>query len=244
MLILLICSRGDNQKYADLNKLARRFLERNPDSTPSNHNAPSAAYIEEVVDGIRHGESTECPICMESADDPVLTPCAHRMCRECLLSSWRSPATGLCPICRQVIKKTELITCPSESRFQIDIEKDWKESSKVLKLLVCLEQVHYKGSDEKSIIFSQFTAFMDLLEIPLKKRRIGFLRFDGTLSQKNREKVLKEFSENKGMKVMQPLSLSFFHSMLSLEIDVKPTPKSLSYLEEFQIYFYTFNTLP
>ncbi|KAJ9547400.1 hypothetical protein OSB04_019943 [Centaurea solstitialis] len=184
----LVMSRGDSP---DLNKLAKRFLDANLDSTK----VPSKAYIEEVVDGLRRGENTECPICLESSDDPVLTPCAHRMCRECLLSSWRSPACGLCPICRQVLRKSELITCPTESKFRVDIEKNWKESSKVSKLLECLEGIRKRGCGEKSIVFSQWTSFLDLLEIPLKRRKIGFLRFDGSLSQKNREKTLKEFSE-------------------------------------------------
>ncbi|KAM7485213.1 hypothetical protein LguiA_001222 [Lonicera macranthoides] len=183
-------SRGDAEKYTDLNKLARRFLETNGDSSQK---VPSRAYVEEVVEGIRRGENTECPICLESADDPVLTPCAHRMCRECLLSSWRTPSAGLCPICRQYLKKNDLITCPSENKFRVDVDKNWKESSKVSRLLDCLERVGRSG--EKSIVFSQWTSFLDLLEIPLKRRGIGFLRFDGKLVQKNRERVLKEFNE-------------------------------------------------
>ncbi|XP_009772967.1 DNA repair protein RAD5B [Nicotiana sylvestris] len=189
----LVMSRSDTQEFADLDKLARRFLETNPDSTTQKALTP--AYVEEVVEGIRNGENTECPICLESADDPVLTPCAHRMCRECLLSSWRTPASGLCPICRQMIRKNELFTCPSENRFRIDVEKNWQESSKVSKLLDCLESIRKSGSGEKSIVFSQWTTFLDLLEIPLKRKKIGYLRFDGKLVQKQRERVLKEFSE-------------------------------------------------
>ncbi|XP_009761625.1 DNA repair protein RAD5B-like [Nicotiana sylvestris] len=189
----LVMSRSDTQEFADLDKLARRFLETNPDSTTQK--APTPAYVEEVVEGIRNGENTECPICLESADDPVLTPCAHRMCRECLLSSWRTPASGLCPICRQMIRKNELFTCPSENRFRIAVEKNWQESYKVSKLLECLESIRKSGSGEKSIVFSQWTTFLDLLEIPLKKKKIGYLRFDGKLVKKQRERVLKEFSE-------------------------------------------------
>ncbi|XP_071940584.1 DNA repair protein RAD5B-like isoform X2 [Coffea arabica] len=200
----LVMSRSDTQEFADLNKLARRFLDTNPDS--ATQKIPSRAYVEEVVEGIRKGENAECPICLESADDPVLTPCAHRMCRECLLSSWRSPTAGACPICRQVFKKTEIITCPSENRFRVDVEKNWKESSKVSKLLDCLERLRKSGSGEKSIVFSQWTSFLDLLEIPLKRRRIGFLRFDGRLSQKQREIVLREFSET-GEKMVLLMSL-------------------------------------
>ncbi|CAL9782642.1 unnamed protein product [Musa acuminata subsp. burmannicoides] len=191
----LVMSRGATQEYADLNKLARRFLvasHLNPLPTP--------AYVEEVVEGIRRGEVTECPICLESAsDDPVLTPCAHRMCRECLLSSWRTPAGGPCPICRSPLSKADLITCPSESRFQVDVEKNWKESSKVTKLIKYLKRAQRSG--EKSIVFSQWTAFLDLLEIPLRKG-IGFLRLDGKLSRKKREIVLKEFSESRDKMVL------------------------------------------
>ncbi|MBA0685034.1 hypothetical protein Goari_026578, partial [Gossypium aridum] len=193
----LVMSRADSQQYSDLNKLARRFLEAHPGLVTLNQNAPTKAYIEEVVDGIRRGENTECPICMESADDPVLTPCAHRMCRECLLSSWRTPALGSCPICRTLLKKTDLITCPTENKFRVDIDKNWKESSKVSKLLDCLERSCRSGSGEKSIVFSQWTSFLDLLEIPLKRKGIGFLRFDGKLAQKQRERVLKEFNDTR-----------------------------------------------
>lgn len=154
------------------------------------------------MEGLRNGENAECPICLESSDDPVLTPCAHRMCRECLLSSWRTPAAGLCPICRQLLNKSELITCPSASRFRIDVENNWKESSKISKLLDCLEHIRNSGSGEKSIVFSQWTSFLDLLEIPLKRRNFGFLRFDGKLAQKQRGKVLHEFAEAKDKMVI------------------------------------------
>ncbi|XP_047955355.1 DNA repair protein RAD5B [Salvia hispanica] len=189
----LVMSRGDTEAYADLNKLARRFLQSQSDG--GSGTGPSRAYVEEVVEGIRNGENTECPICLESSDDPVLTPCAHRMCRECLLSSWRTPAAGLCPICRQVISKADLITCPSGNKFRVDVEKNWKESSKITKLLQCLEDIRSSGSGEKSIVFSQWTSFLDLLEIPLKRKNIKFLRFDGKLAQKQRAKVLHEFAE-------------------------------------------------
>ncbi|KAK8608124.1 hypothetical protein V6N13_023555 [Hibiscus sabdariffa] len=119
----LVMSRADSQQYSNLNILARRFLETHSDSITPNQNVPIKAYIEEVVDGIHMGENTECPICLESTDDPVLTPCAHRMCRECLLSSWRTLVVGLCPICRTVLKKSDIITCPTENKFRVDVEK-------------------------------------------------------------------------------------------------------------------------
>ncbi|CAI0559180.1 unnamed protein product [Linum tenue] len=196
----LVMSRADLQKYWDLNKLAKRFFDTNEDSASSTEaTAATQANSEEAVEGMR--KDTECPICLESADDPVFTPCKHRMCRECLLTSWKTHTEGPCPLCRTLVSEYELRACPSGTKFKIDIHNNWKGSSKITKLLDCLDRIDaYSG--EKSIIFSQWTSFLDLLEIPLKEKGVQFLRFDGRLSQKHRERVLKEFNESNVKRVL------------------------------------------
>ncbi|KAG6583603.1 DNA repair protein RAD5A, partial [Cucurbita argyrosperma subsp. sororia] len=197
----LVMSRGDTQEYSDLNKLAKRFLKGTPNTqVGEGRDLPSHAYVQKVMEELRSGEHGECPICLEVFEDAVLTPCAHRMCRECLLTSWRSSCSGLCPVCRKTINRQDLVTAPTENRFQIDIEKNWVESSKVVALMNELETIRLSGS--KSILFSQWTAFLDLLQVPLSRSNIPFLRLDGTLSQQQREKVLKEFSEDNGILVL------------------------------------------
>ncbi|CAN1193201.1 DNA repair protein RAD5A [Linum perenne] len=197
----LVMSRGDTQEYADMNKLAKRLLKGGQSVLQRrDQDVPSVAYIQEVVDELQKGEQGECPICLEAFEDAVLTPCAHRLCRECLLSSWRNASSGLCPVCRKTVTKQELITAPTNSRFQIDVEKHWIESSKVVVLLRELENLRASGS--KSILFSQWTAFLDLLQITLTRSNISFLRLDGTLNQQQREKVIKEFSENDNIMVL------------------------------------------
>nr|XP_043629228.1 DNA repair protein RAD5A isoform X2 [Erigeron canadensis] len=94
----LVMSRGDTQDFSDLGKLAKRFLKGGKDAIEEGKEAPSKAYIQEVVKELQKGEEGECPICLEAFEDAVLTPCAHRLCRECLLSSWRTPNSGLCPV--------------------------------------------------------------------------------------------------------------------------------------------------
>ena len=80
-----------------------------------------AAYVKEVIErlkrrrraegkgkGVGEGEGEEskvqeeeCPICLETAEDAVITPCAHVACRECLLMAWRQTGQGgPCPVCR------------------------------------------------------------------------------------------------------------------------------------------------
>ncbi|KAM3201998.1 DNA repair protein RAD5A [Capsicum annuum] len=195
----LVMSRGDTQEFSDLNKLAKRFLKGGKE-TGEGKDVPSRAYIQEVVEELRKGEQGECPICLEAFEDAVLTPCAHRLCRECLLASWRSSNSGLCPVCRNTVSRQELITAPSDNRFQVDVEKNWVESSKVSALLSELKRLRSVGS--KSIVFSQWTAFLDLLQIPLSRSSIPFVRLDGTLNQQQREKVIKKFSEEDDISVL------------------------------------------
>ncbi|WRX32263.1 SNF2 [Theobroma cacao] len=196
----LVMSRGDTQEYSDLNKLAKRFLRGGQNTLEGEaKDLPSRAFVQEVVEELRKGEQAECPICLEAFEDAVLTPCAHRLCRECLLASWRNPNSGLCPVCRKTVARQDLITAPTESRFQIDIEKNWVESTKVVVLLQELENLRSSGS--KSILFSQWTAFLDLLQVPLTRSNIPFLRLDGTLNQQQREKVIKQFSEDSNILV-------------------------------------------
>jgi DNA repair protein RAD5 len=193
---LSICSKADTKKYTDLDELAERFLKGARNDSGCRAIVPSRAFVEEVVEEIRQGAAAECPICLEStSDDPVITPCAHRMCRECLLSCWSTPAGGACPICRSPISKADLIMLPVQCRYEVDAKNNWKDSCKVVRLLATLEDLGKKG--EKSIVFSQFTSFFDLLEIPLNQKGIKFLRFDGKVTQKHREKVLNEFSQSK-----------------------------------------------
>ncbi|XP_021732829.1 DNA repair protein RAD5A-like [Chenopodium quinoa] len=197
----LVMSRGDTQDYADLDKLAKRFLRGGRGTAEGEAKVvPSKAYIQEVVDELKNGEQGECPICLEAFEDAVLTPCAHRLCRECLLASWQKSASGLCPVCRKSVNKHDLITAPTDSRFQIDVEKNWVESTKISSLLCELENLRSSGS--KSIVFSQWTAFLDLLEIPLARNNLSFLRLDGTLNQQQRERVLKKFSEDSDVMVL------------------------------------------
>ncbi|XP_057474411.1 DNA repair protein RAD5A [Actinidia eriantha] len=197
----LVMSRGDTQEFSDLNKLAKRFLKGGRDVVEgAAKDLPSRAYIQGVVEELLKGEEGECPICLEAFEDAVLTPCAHRLCRECLLASWRTHTSGLCPVCRKTVSRQDLITAPTKSRFQIDVEKNWVESSKVAALLKELEILRSSGS--KSIVFSQWTAFLDLLQIPLSRSSIPFLRLDGTLNQLQREKVIKQFSEESDILVL------------------------------------------
>ncbi|KAI8573536.1 hypothetical protein RHMOL_Rhmol01G0285000 [Rhododendron molle] len=135
----LVMSRGDTQEFSDLNKLAKRFLKGGRDLVEGEaKDVPSRAYIQEVVEELRKGEEGECPICLEAFEDAVLTPCAHRLCRECLLASWRTATSGLCPVCRSNIPFVRLDgTLNLQQREKVI--KQFSDESNILVLLMSLK---------------------------------------------------------------------------------------------------------
>ena len=54
----------------------------------------------------------------------------------------------------------------------------------------------------KSVVFSQFTSFLDIVERTFKREKIQYLRLDGTTSQPQRAAVLEKFSSHKGRLVL------------------------------------------
>ncbi|EMC98107.1 hypothetical protein BAUCODRAFT_67041 [Baudoinia panamericana UAMH 10762] len=67
-------------------------------------------------------------------------------------------------------------------------------SAKITTLLNQLKRLRKAEPLTKTVIFSQFTSFLDLLAPALTSANIQWLRFDGSMSQKERAKVLAEFA--------------------------------------------------
>ena len=68
-------------------------------------------------------------------------------------------------------------------------------STKISALLTALKCLRRTSPTAKTVVFSQFTSFLSLLAPALTSAHIQHLRFDGTLSQRERAKVLTTFAE-------------------------------------------------
>ncbi|KAJ5273003.1 hypothetical protein N7478_008128 [Penicillium angulare] len=82
------------------------------------------------------------------------------------------------------------------------LEKMWTPSAKIDKCIEILEANEARGAGEKTIVFSQFTSLLDLLEIPMNRRGWAYVRFDGTMNIHDRNASVAAFTDDPDCKVM------------------------------------------
>ncbi|ORY95501.1 SNF2 family N-terminal domain-domain-containing protein [Syncephalastrum racemosum] len=156
----------------------------------------------------------ECPICYEAADTMMLLPCAHMICRPCVMDYLQKKddegEEGDCPFCRQgPVDPEKLYECRRSQdkgdgkKHKIDIRRavdDFRASTKIDKLVELLHQ--YRSEGRKTVVFSQFTSFLDIIEIAMQREQFKYTRLDGALRQADREKVLTAFKSTKDVNIL------------------------------------------
>ncbi|MCJ1401355.1 hypothetical protein MMC11_004567 [Xylographa trunciseda] len=72
--------------------------------------------------------------------------------------------------------------------------EDWESSGKINKTMEILQAVNDRKEGEKTIIFSQFTSLLDLLEVPINRRDWSYRRYDGSMSAVLRNDAVLDFN--------------------------------------------------
>ena len=75
-------------------------------------------------------DGQQCPICCDEFTDPVITPCEHVFCRECV-DEYLNRGTGACPVCRRELQKVALkpwLSPGCQKASADEAEKGYKES--------------------------------------------------------------------------------------------------------------------
>ena len=78
---------------------------------------------------------------------------------------------------------------------RLDLNK-WRSSSKIEALVEELSNLRRQDSTTKSIVFSQFVNFLDLIAYRLQKAGFSVCRLEGTMSPQARDATIKYFSES------------------------------------------------
>ncbi len=170
-----------------------------------------------VLTQIQEDAGNECPICAEEPMiDPTVTGCWHSACKKCLLDYIEHQKDKgelpRCFNCREPINQRDLFEI---IRHDADLYSSTPEgqdhqtqrislrrlnanaSAKIAALVSHLKRLRKESPSLKSVVFSQFTSFLDLISPALTRDNIPFLRFDGAMSQKARAAVLHEFAAHK-----------------------------------------------
>jgi DNA repair protein RAD5 len=173
-----------------------------------------------VLKQIQDEAEAECPICSEEPMiDQAVTGCWHSACKECLLNyiNHQRDKNELprCFNCREPINARDVFEVVRHDHVEPDTHAFMPEesgppaaqtprvslrrigltgSAKTQALLTHLKNMRREDKTAKSVVFSQFTSFLDLIEPALTRDHIPFLRFDGSLSQKARAHILTEFT--------------------------------------------------
>ncbi|KAI1614478.1 adenosinetriphosphatase [Exophiala viscosa] len=165
----------------------------------------------------RHAEGGQnilvCCICDEPAEEPIRSKCHHEFCRQCAKSYVQSFAGGGgdadCPRCHIAlsidwdqpeieqdednVKKSSII-----NRIKMD---DWTSSTKIEMLVYDLYKLRSKKQTHKSIVFSQFTSMLQLVQWRLQKSGFSTVLLDGSMSPAQRQKSIDHFMNNVDVEV-------------------------------------------
>jgi len=89
----------------------------------------------------------------------------------------------------------------SRRRYMHYLRDNWMDSTKVTKVMGLLQE--FQETDEKTIIFSQWTSLLDLLEVQIKyKLKLRYCRYTGDMPRNQRDEVVRDFAENPRNRVM------------------------------------------
>ncbi|EHY57601.1 putative ATP-dependent helicase C17A2.12 [Exophiala dermatitidis] len=102
------------------------------------------------------------------------------------------------------LRKEGLQNKAAKRKYLRRLRKNFEPSAKITKTVALLEQIKSRGENEQSIIFSNFTSFLDLIEVPLANHPDfrHYVRYDGSMTTKDRNNAVLEFTENPNCNVI------------------------------------------
>ncbi|KAF7376249.1 DNA repair protein rad5 [Mycena sanguinolenta] len=159
-------------------------------------------------------ECEECPVCFSVPEEPRITSCSHIFCLPCItevISRDPKMPTGRSIIFlfihsfsqrsqdRRVLSMNDLhaLLPPPEATqapFREQEESSSPDGGSSAKIDQLIQLLDLTPVTEKSLVFSQFTSFLDKIAERLEERGIAFVRFDGRMSAKRRQEVIAQFS--------------------------------------------------
>jgi SWI/SNF-related matrix-associated actin-dependent regulator of chromatin subfamily A3 len=151
----------------------------------------------------------ECSVCLEPLHNPRITICKHVFGLECIEKV--IDMQHKCPMCRcelpalnnSVVEPRSLEdpNAITSTPTAIPVQPA-NSSSKIEALLKILKAAREKEPGTKTVLFSQWTSFLNLLEPFLKANNIGFARIDGSMNPPKRDYNIVQFGTDEKCEVL------------------------------------------
>ncbi|KAG4221031.1 hypothetical protein PC116_g30492 [Phytophthora cactorum] len=145
-----------------------------------------------------------CCICDEPAEEAIRSKCKHDFCRSCAQHYVNSQEAPDCPRChislsidleQPEIEQDAMLVKKSSIINRIKME-NWTSSSKIELLVHELHRLRSDSASHKSIIFSQFTTMLQLIEWRLRRAGITTVMLDGSMTPAQRQASIDHFMQN------------------------------------------------
>lgn len=145
----------------------------------------------------------DCPICFETLHNPVITNCGHFFGRGCIMRAIEDQHR--CPMCRAELRDESVLVGPAieGGDQEADNEMDLMASSSKLECMMeILAATRLSGKGEKTIIFSQWTRFLDIVQARLDREGYKYCRLDGTMAALKRDAALEALENDDKCTIM------------------------------------------
>ena len=152
-----------------------------------------------------------CGLCTETAEEPIRSRCHHTFCRACakqFVESLEGEQPD-CPTCH--IELSIDFDQPDVEQDEDSVKKNsiinrikmenWTSSTKIEMLVYDLYKLRKKHQTNKSIVFSQFTSMLQLVEWRLKRAGFKTVMLDGSMTPSQRQSSIEYFMSNVDVEV-------------------------------------------
>ena len=229
----MICSKNEiEQQLADAQHRTYRVREMVNSASTLNLNMSSADLFQMAEEEAFEDRNGECSICFECPfDDPLVTPCRHTFCRECIIEALQHSA--VCPMCRAPTQIRNLMKpkvtesepdgdSESKSGWKLDAKSDSKSNdkeeaddnvpdvdddgnirfdSKLKRLIAELRALRRDKPEDKVLIFTSFSRSLKWMTSELERNGFEYRTLSGNMSMNKRKKQLESFASDRDVKV-------------------------------------------
>eukprot|EP00741_Cyanophora_paradoxa_P012598 tig00020614_g12173.t1 len=155
-----------------------------------------------LLAALRRSTELDCFKCgANSAGEPMaVTACAHLLCRDCF-QRVVAPGRGPCPVCGAEVDPGQVLQGTGGEEAADEAARAACASTKLEALLLDLDRARREDAGVKAVVFTQWVAFMRLIQRALEAAGVSYVRLDGAMPAKQRAAAIDSFQKDPSVAV-------------------------------------------